>query len=704
MSTGLRGLRQAAGLLIVFALLALCLQDSFRPSNSMRASAAAAPVQLVRLSISNETGMVRLEVTADGSLGEATIEQFSRGRETVVRIRGARSLLRPSYEISDELARSVRTIAGERDGEPFVDVIIALGDGATVAQRKIFNRLVIGIASDFARLRRRSPSAGNAEVARAAQPQTKQTAAPSTINRVNPENNSRAATQVAASETVVESQAVNSIAMRPAGTSLIATAASQPVFRGRTIWGELPEAQYSFQKINPYAMAFFFQTPQNAIIPPFIASTRFAPFTLAAPGAPQGVWIPGTTTAATDEVGGKALGPGVLRPSFQFGGTFDDNFFYRSQTGRDIGVFGVTPRLEYEIPGELRAMRIAYDAQIRRLSNGQWANGHKLDFDSRVELSRFLTLSVRDHFVRSPLDPREYDPAGEVYIVGDTFWRNDGGVRLEYQFDERNRIATTGSYNIVRWSEDHIAAAPLFINYDELTLDAAYERELSEQTTGTATVTYGQTDTSVPFRSLLENLNNRRRYALEFGLRRRMSQTSGLAAQVGYERSLFYNAPRENNFSGLIFNLLFRQELSAGTNFELAALRKTQVSAFNLEGGNVRLVSTGGAARLEQALRGSLKVALGLNYQQLGFPVAVVADSTASGGVAVGNFAGERRKDHLYGFCVETSYGWNEYLRSRFVYNFSRRDSTIPVFTFNRHSLSLVFDLGRRNDVRGRPF
>ncbi|MBC7911599.1 MAG: hypothetical protein H7Y30_13915 [Pyrinomonadaceae bacterium] len=125
---------------------------------------------------------------------------------------------------------------------------------------------------------------------------------------------------------------------------------------------------------------------------------------------------------------------------------------------------------------------------------------------------------------------------------------------------------------------------------------------------------------------------------------------------------------------------------------------------FNLEGGNARLVSTGGSARLEQALADSVKMGLSLNYQQLGFPVAILGNSTASGGVFVGNFAGERRTEHLYGFGFDTTFDFSDLLRARLLYNFARRDSTIPVFTFNNNRASLIFEFGRRNDAKGRPF
>jgi hypothetical protein len=94
----------------------------------------------------------------------------------------------------------------------------------------------------------------------------------------------------------------------------------------------------------------------------------------------------------------------------------------------------------------------------------------------------------------------------------------------------------------------------------------------------------------------------------------------------------------------------------------------------------------------------------GLEYQQLGFPLAVVPGSTAAGGIAVGQFAGERRKDHLYGFSFDASYQLTELVRSSFAYSFTRRDSTLPVLTFNRNRLSLVLEFGRRNNTRGRPF
>jgi hypothetical protein len=322
----------------------------------------------------------------------------------------------------------------------------------------------------------------------------------------------------------------------------------------------------------------------------------------------------------------------------------------------------------------------------------------------RADITSSIRLGVRDHFVRSPLDPREYDPAGEVYIVGDTFTRNDFDARFDFSLGQRSRLGLDLGSNIVRWSRSHIAGAPLFIDYDEMIAGLSYERDISEETTAVASFTFTDTDSFAPLRSQFNGLNAHRRYALEIGGRTRVSDTSGVALRVGYERSDYRNAPDANNFRGLIFDLLYRSDLSEKTNFQLAALRKTQVSAFNLEGGNARLVTTGGTARLETAATENVKVALGLNYQQLGFPVAIVPDSTASGGVFVGAFAGEHRKDHLYGFNLEAAYRLSELLRARLVYSFSRRDSTIPVFTFNTNRLSLVFELGRRNDARGRPF
>jgi hypothetical protein len=660
-------------------------------------------MQLVKLNVANEAGLVRVEITADSSFSDVQVEQITRGRETVIRVRGARSLLRPSYEIGDPLARGVRTLAGEGGGEPFVDVVITTGEGATVAQKKVFNRLIIGIASDFARLRRPAPATGGAEVARArSAPRQAVAAAPVTAtipkNSQPPDIKSQAR----------EANAVNVPVNRP-NAGLLADSRPQFVFRGRTIWANLPQAEAPSTRPDPSAYALFYQTQQGVLrassqpaAPP--TSTGFLAMTLEAPGATRGVWVPGTTTSVTDEVGGKPFGPGVLRPSVLFGAGYDTDFFYRSATGRKLWVFTLAPRLEYEIPGERNALRLAYEPRIRRLSNGVWANGHLFDVDTRLGLASFAKLSVRDHFVRSPLDPREYDPAGEVYIVGDTFKRNDIGARLDFALNPRSRLGLGASYNDVRWDEDKIAGAPLFINYAEPQFDVTYERDISEEATATATFSYGTTHSSVPLRQQFTGLNNNRRYAIMIGGRTQVAEGSGFAARIGYERDDYYNAPRQNNFRGLVFNLTYRRDLSQKTNFELAGLRKTQVSIFNLEGGNARLLTTGGTARLEHTLGEALKVALGINYQQLGFPLAVVSDSTASGGVLLGGFAGERRKDHLYGFSAESGYRWSEYFRSRLVYNFMRRDSTLPVLTFNRHRLSLVLELGRRNDVRGRPF
>lgn len=669
----------------------------------------AQPVQLVRLSVTSDGGMSRIDITADGSLGETSIEQYTRGREAVVRIRGARSLLRASYAIDASLAQSLRTVSGEIQGEPFVDILISLSDGATLAQRKTFNRLVIGVANDFAQLRRKSPAnVASEQAGRSVPTETRNVpvaSAPVTDAIPSKPTESYAATTADVNHQSQVSIASSSNSNVAEPVELSTTAVISQVFRGRTIWNGLQPAPRRLSRRNLDGIApSFFNTPDNAPNPAQEESLNFFPMLLEAPGAAQGAWLPGTTTTVSDQAGGRAFGSGFLRPLFRLGAGFDDNFFYRSSTGRNIGVFTFAPRLEYEAPGDSRALRIAYEARLRKLTNGRWANGHILDFDTRFNLGSSLRVAVRDHFIRSALDPREYDAAGEVYIVGDTFTRNDAALRLEYLTSPRGRFALDLGYNLVRWSESHIAAAPLFINYDDLSSALSYERDIAEGTTTFAAFSFANARASEPLRPQFDGLNDRRRFEFSLGARHQVTETSGLAVRVGFERSLFRNAPSANNFSGLVFDLRFSSDVTEKTKFELAALRKTQLSAFNLEGGNARLISTGGAARLEHNLADALKLGLSLNYQRLGFPVAIIGSSTASGGVFVGDFMGERRDDHLYGFGFDATYQWSELLRARLLYSFSRRDSTIPVFTFNTNRLSLMFEIGRRNDVKGRPF
>jgi hypothetical protein len=697
--------RKASSIVILLAWGLLCLFGILLLPNLSKTSAAGA-MQLVRLNVTSDAGFVRIEITADGSFDDRSVEHYSHGRQSVIRIRGARSLLRQSYEINEALAREVRTVSGELGGEPYVDVVIMLGDGATIAQKKSFNRLVIGVASDFAHLRRRSPSA---DVAKSRPAETPSPRAVNSIPLPATKRAPLAAAPLLSGTNLFPAVSYSAGTFNPsslgAAPALVASNAPQTIFRGRTIWDNLPTSSFNFSRSNAANLLPTFFVPQNGTVnttePAF---TKFIQMTLEPPGVRRGVWIPGTTASDRDEVGGRAFGSGFLRPSIQLGAAYGDNYFYRSATGRNLGVFLLAPRLEYEIPGTERALRLAYETRLRRLSNGKWSNGHVFDLDGRIDVTPFFRLALREHFIRSAFDLREVDPAGEVYIFGDTFNRNDAGARAEYQITERGRLALDAAYNIVRWSKDRIAGAPLFIDYDELSGAVSYEREISEETTAVISFTFGNSLSDAPLRPQFNGLSNFRRYLYEIGGRTQVSDTSGLAFKVGYERDDFRSAPAANDFSGLVFDLRFRRDLTESTNFELAALRKTQVSAFNLEGGNARLLSTGASARLETAQTENLKLALGVNYQQLGFPVSIVPTSTASGGITIGQFAGERRKDHLYGFSLEAAYRISELLKSRLVYSFSRRDSTIPVFTFNRHRLSLVFDIGRRNEVRGRPF
>jgi hypothetical protein len=678
---------------LLFALLVLSVSVFMLLSDSI-STASNGPMQLVRLNITTDSGLVRIEIVADGSFDEATIEHFSKGRESVFRVHGARSLLRQSYEINEAVAHDVRTIAGEKDGEPYVDVLIALGDGATVAQKRSFNRLVIGVATDFARLRHHSSPSTEVAQARPVAP---------TLPRASISAPTAAASNFPAINSSITEPAVEEGNAPP---QLVASA-SQTVFRGRTIWDNLPVSPFQSMRFNPTNyLPLFFLPPQNGVnnSPQQQSQINNINMTIDPPGERIGAWIPGTTTSIKDGVGGKPVGKGFLRPSFDFGVLYGDNFFYRSTVGRNLAIFNVTPRIEYELPGETRAIRLAFEERVRRLSNGNWAIGSVIDFDSRFDATSYFHIALRDHFIRSSLDPREFDPAGEVYIVGDTFNHNDLGLRFTFDLNARNRLAIDGDYNLVRWDNGQIAGAPLFINYDEAASGFTFERDVSEETTVLANFTYANGTSSVPFRPQFNGLSDFRRFDIEGGLRIRVSDTSGASLLIGYEHDGFRHAPGANDFDGLVFNLRFRRDLTSNTSFEMASLRKTQVSAFNLEGGNARLVSTGGSARIEYRPTEHVKLALGLNYQQLSFPLPLVPTSTASGGVFVGQFAGEHRRDNLYGFSLEAAYRWSDLVRTRFVYSFQRRDTTIPVLTFNRNRLALIFELGRRNDVRGRPF
>ncbi|HKR02637.1 MAG TPA: hypothetical protein VJT09_18305, partial [Pyrinomonadaceae bacterium] len=224
---------------LALALAGLLLLPNFA------GTAASGPMQLVRLNVTTDSGFVRIEITADGSFDEASVEHYSRGHQSVIRIRGARSLLRQSYEINEALAREVRTVSGERDGEPYVDVLITLGDGATVAQKKNFNRLVIGVASDFARLRHRAPSSVDVAKARAESPAPREAANAQALPA--PLNLPRTAMPAFAEANLLP--VVNyGTEVFNAPAPLLASATTRTVFRGRTIWGGLPAPAFRFSR------------------------------------------------------------------------------------------------------------------------------------------------------------------------------------------------------------------------------------------------------------------------------------------------------------------------------------------------------------------------------------------------------------------------------------------------------------------------
>ncbi|HEV7844003.1 MAG TPA: hypothetical protein VGO69_09930, partial [Pyrinomonadaceae bacterium] len=488
-------------------------------TGAMRAEGGGEPtVQLVRLILTAADGAARIEIVADGALSDNSIQRFARAGETVIRVRGARSLLRNAYSASDIVARNVRTYAGEANGEPFVDIVISMTEGDSIAPRKNFNRLIIGITNEVARARLKAAQAAEAQARLDPTSPRVVSIDSAPVTDAIPSNSSRSTAARAKSAGAVQSvsnnapvptqqaQAINNTATLPASvatpvasdvlssTAKAVTASSiqQPsfTFRGRTLW--LASA-FDSSEVRPdltNVRIFSWNGLAYAAVPDLTGGWLYVPMTLEAPGRVPGQWVPGTTAAVRDEIGGHPFGPGVLRPSVLIGGLFDDNFFYRSATGENVGLFTLAPRLEYEIPGDTRALRMMYEARIRRLTNGNWVSGQTFDFDTRANLGRYVRLAFRDHFVRSTLDPREFDPAGEVYIVGDTFTRNDGAVRAEFLLSPRSRLALGTGYNIVQWDDDHIQGAPLFINYNELYSDVTYERDLSESTTALVSASF----------------------------------------------------------------------------------------------------------------------------------------------------------------------------------------------------------------------
>src|SRR3954468_21039590 len=69
----------------LLALLALCFSALlFLPG--FKGSAATDLMQLVRLSITSDSGLVKIEIVADGSFDDATVQHFTRGHETVFRV------------------------------------------------------------------------------------------------------------------------------------------------------------------------------------------------------------------------------------------------------------------------------------------------------------------------------------------------------------------------------------------------------------------------------------------------------------------------------------------------------------------------------------------------------------------------------------------------------------------------------------------
>ncbi|MDD5544207.1 MAG: hypothetical protein PHX83_13630 [Acidobacteriia bacterium] len=446
------------------------------------------------------------------------------------------------------------------------------------------------------------------------------------------------------------------------------------LLRGRVVKTPLAAQTLALPKVKPNGSI---QSYMNAAIDP--------------PGSDT-VYLPGTTLGGAENnvLLGYKIGPGTLRPYVSFIYEYDSNFLGTNTNALGVSSYTLSPILEYEIPGETRDFRIAYNPVFRWIAGFSQPSHieHYLNFDSSVEATDWLRFSVRDHFVRGIFDSRQFDPGRELSFSSEPYLRNDIGGEVNVDVTEKDRLIGDADFNRLVFDNRNNST---FFNYDTYSLSAGWLRDQWLTANFFARYTYTKDITSGTNAAGRSGNTN----SYEFGINKTFTDRTSGNFTIGY-RTTSYNNQGLSNFHGWTARASLTKELNDRNVFDVAFLRSTSLSNFGInsyfvnDGVNARFQHSG--ERYQLTFRGG--------FQRNQYPQDSILASTL-GGVPVVTL-GPRRNDHLWDAGVDLGIILNSQMIVDFGYDFQDRISNLgDGFNFRRHIFHVSFNMGHASSGEG---
>jgi hypothetical protein len=411
------------------------------------------------------------------------------------------------------------------------------------------------------------------------------------------------------------------------------------------------------------------------------------------PGADV-VYLPGTTVTGGnpdhDIFLGYKVGPGSFRPYVTFLYEHDSNLYGRNTNVVASDSFTVSPILEYEIPGETRDFRIAYNPVFRWITNFSQPShiSHFLNFDSRVELSDRIRFALRDHFARGIFETLEFDPGRELNFSASPYFRNDVGAEVGIDLSEKNQLIGDADFDRVVFDQRF---NDTFFNFDTYSFSAGWLRDQWATANFFLRYTYMRTLTSGTNAAGRNGTEN----SYEFGLNKAFTDRTSGNFTVGYRETAYDNHGLAN-FHSWIARASLTKQFNDRNSIDIAAMRGSSQSAF---GNNSFFVSNGLRGRYQW--RGDrFTLAFTGGYQRNNYPENSLFVSTIDGSTVI--TTGPRRHDSLYDAGADLGVVLNNKMVLIFGYAFEKRTANLgDPFNYNRHLFHVGFNLGRVSSGEG---
>jgi hypothetical protein len=415
---------------------------------------------------------------------------------------------------------------------------------------------------------------------------------------------------------------------------------------------------------------------------------QIQPLPVAPPGSDATRFVPGTSVDYFGPAGFVRAGGLLLRPSGRLTYTYHSNLFNEPRSRHRDHQILVEPAIEGFVPISQNGLRFDYAFGYRDFRNFEPGDktSHTINADSQFDFSPIVSLSIRDHFAISSLNPAEYVPGREIIFSDARFRRNHVEGLLNWNATPNNNIGLRGGWNTVGFEDDPSRGEP-FYDYDQYQFAAFVRRDVSRRTALFVDGSFLRNDTLDP-----RDIADLRGHEVVAGVETLITPITSGQFSAGYRKETYPRA-RDQDFLGTVFRGSLHKEFSERIRMSLALARSTNPSNFE---NNAYYVSFGIGLTYFHELARNLIFSFAPGYQRNSYPLPL--DPLPPGSPRIRD---SHRVDRLADVAAVLRYTASDLVAFDARFDAIRRNSDLPEHRFTNYRISLTLVVGYRGGIRG---